>query len=155
MNLRKFQEQWRTDAWYAAVPGVTVSQTQLVDCNRRNTTFSCTTCCRSLTISLTSPIIYYKLPEGKNHASYFSVPPPSTGHMLVATESCSTGTLRRADCQVPQISLAGPAWHAAVHGIEKSWTRLSSWTTTSSLIQYMTACQCHKETLQLGSPSSF
>ena len=97
----------------------------------------------------------YKLPEGKNHASYLRVPPPSTGHMLVATELCSTGKLRWADCQVPQISIAGPAWHAAVHGIEKSCTRLSNSTTTISLIQYMTACQCHKETLQLGSPSSF
>ena len=142
------------DVWYASVGGVAKSQTWLINCNNNNT-FFCTACCCSLTISLTSTIIYYKLSGRKNHASYFSVPPPSTGHMLVATESCSTGTLRWADRQAPQISLAGPAWHAAVHGITKSWTWLSNWTTTISLIQYMTACQCHKETLQLGSPSSF
>ena len=28
------------------------------------------------------------------------------------------------------------AWHAAVHGVTKSWTRLSNWTTTDNLVQF-------------------
>ena len=26
-------------------------------------------------------------------------------------------------------------WHAAVHGVAKSWTRLSDWTTTTSFVE--------------------
>ena len=29
------------------------------------------------------------------------------------------------------------AWHAAVHGVAKSWTQLSDWTTTKQQIKYM------------------
>ena len=29
------------------------------------------------------------------------------------------------------------AWHAAVHGVAKSWTQLSYWTTTKQQIKYM------------------
>ena len=31
------------------------------------------------------------------------------------------------------------AWHAAVHGVAKSQTRLSNWTTTTNLIQYLSS----------------
>ena len=37
------------------------------------------------------------------------------------------------------------AWHAAVHGVTKSWTRLNNWTTKAVNIRYL-SCTMNKDT---------
>ena len=37
-------------------------------------------------------------------------------------------------CKLQEIVEDREAWHAVVHGVAKSWTRLSNWTTTDTVL---------------------
>ena len=45
------------------------------------------------------------------------------------------------------------AWHAAVHGVTKSWTRVSNWTVNK--LNYCTAGRCFTELHRKAFPSSY
>ena len=110
MNLGKFREMVKgRTVWCAAVPGVPKSQTRLGD--------------------WTATAVVKNLPANAGATG-------DVGSIPGSGRSLEGGNGKPLQCSCPGNPMDRRAWWSIVHGVTKSWTRLSDW--TSMLVEHFT-----------------